>query len=165
MPPSVLGFVDYVGFNGPAATALVTTVALANRPLFLCGFWIFYISERHLTGFIKTIIREPRPLGYDLDKFKDDGYYTGLDQYGMPSQHSAGTWLATLYTFMVSHNPHVLALQLMLTYNTMRQRYMFHKHYLHQLGAGGVLGAVLAWSAFSLFSGITGSVHAIQSLF
>jgi membrane-associated phospholipid phosphatase len=143
----ILGLADYLGFMGPKVAELVTIVALCNRPAYLLTYFVFFKVQKKINHYLKDHIKEPRPTGYNMEKYADGGNYGPGDQYGMPSEHSTATTYSTAYLWLVATPPQFVAVQALVTMNTWRQRYVFHKHYIHQMAVGAIVGVATAYAA------------------
>lgn len=142
-----MNLVDHLGYNGGAVTAIINIVALTDQLKYLVSFVLFYYVEYFVVGMMKRIIEEPRPTGYSDKKYDDGGEYVGMALYGMPSGHSSAVWYSTVYLWLVKRSPYLLILQLAICFNTMYQRWAFHKHSIEQLLVGALVGGSIAFVA------------------
>ena len=143
-----MNIVEYVGYNGPSITIIITLLNLLDQKKYLGTFAIFYFVEYYVVGMMKTMLKEPRPIGYLEKRYDDGGVYTGIALYGMPSGHSSAVWYSTVFLWLVKRSPYLLILDLALCVNTMYQRWAFRKHSVVQLFVGFLVGGSIAWFAF-----------------
>ena len=143
-----MNLVEYTGYHGPHISLLINTVALLDQKKYLASFVLFYLVDYRIVGSMKNWIKEPRPVGFLDNKYRDGGDYTeGAMTYGMPSGHSAIIWYSTVYLWLVKQSPTLLVIELALTANTMYQRWAFRKHTIAQLVVGALVGGGVAWIA------------------
>ena len=140
-----MNVVEYVGYNGPTITIIITIFNLLDQTKYLVSFILFYFVEYYVVGMMKTVLKEPRPDGYLEKQYDDGGDYEGVSFYGMPSGHSSAVWYSTVFLWLVKKTPYLLILQLAICFNTMYQRWVFRKHSVAQLFVGALVGGSIAW--------------------
>ena len=145
-----MNIIEKAGFYGPNITIIINIIALLDQPKYFATFILFYCFQYYLNGMMKNVLREPRPKGYLDKKYDDYGYYHGIEGYGMPSGHSSDVWFCTIFLWLVKNSPYLLILELAICFNTMYQRWSFHKHSIQQISIGTLVGASIAWFAFTI---------------
>jgi membrane-associated phospholipid phosphatase len=142
-----MNLIEHIGYKGVTVIAIINIFALMNQCKYLVSFILFYYVQYFVVGMMKHIIKEPRPVGFLYKKYSDGGVYDGTSLYGMPSGHSSAVWYSTVYLWLVKRSPYLLILQLTICFNTMYQRWAFHKHSIEQLLAGALVGGSIAFIA------------------
>jgi membrane-associated phospholipid phosphatase len=145
-----INILEYLGFQGPILTLVITAVALLKRSTYLALFLVCYFVQYGIVVLLKQIIRQPRPSGYQDSRNHDTGYYQGLEQYGMPSGHSSGVWYCTVFLWLAKGSPYITMVELGICALTMYQRVAFHKHTTEQVLAGALVGSAVAWVVINM---------------
>ncbi len=142
-----MNFFDYIGYNGPIISIMITVVSLLDQKKYLVGFAVFYYVEYVVVGFLKQVIKQPRPNGYLDKQYDDTGDYTGIARYGWPSGHSSAVFYSTVFLWLVKKSPYLLIVELAICTLTLYQRWLFRKHSIEQLAAGAFVGGAIAFIA------------------
>ena len=145
-----MNIIDQIGYYGPNINLSINLIALLDQPKYFGAFIVFYCFQYYIIGMMKEVLREPRPKGYADKKNEDYGKYEGIAFYGMPSGHSSNVWFCTIFLWLVKKSPYLLILELFVCFNTMFQRWSYKKHSIEQISIGTLVGASIAWFAFTL---------------
>jgi membrane-associated phospholipid phosphatase len=153
---------NYVGYMGPIITSGITTIIILENTKYLIGFIIGGFLNYYLNGFIKLMIKQPRPT--NPVHYIDDDLITGTQTYGMPSGHAQITTYALVFLYLInktqnkSQNKTWLLLSVFVYGLTIYQRWSFRRHTLEQLAIGTIIGASFAqityWTIKNIWNNI-----------
>lgn len=133
---------DYLGYFGPVIISVVLCIILRKRPNMLLLYVFFLIINTVANGLLKLLIGESRPVEQRfLTHFEKE---TDSHTYGMPSGHAQSVSYTIAFVYLFSHSPSVLVGVSFIGALTLYQRYKFSRHYVSQLLAGMVIGALIA---------------------
>jgi len=84
-------------------------------------------------------------------------YYTGIQEYGMPSGHSQLAFGLVTYSYLVKQSTMNMIGGMFIISLTLYQRWKYKRHSIEQLGIGAVVGILVAYIGYTLITmGITG---------
>jgi len=141
-----MNFIDRIGNRNPEILLLLNSFILLDQQKYLGIYLLFWIVDYYIIKFTKSIIKEPRPIGFSYKK-NDDGHDYS-NSYGMPSGHSGLVFYSTVYLWLVKKSISILILELFMCFITLYQRYSYKKHTIQQLFAGALLGSTIAFFAY-----------------
>ena len=139
-------YLDLLGFYGPAILGLLNLLCLWCYNSYFSAFIIGYIGSFFLNGFLKHIIREPRPANQRHINEHDRPNHA--DRFGMPSGHAQMTGYAITFLYLVVRNPCLLVISVFIGALTVFQRYAYRRHTATQLFAGLTVGATTAYMLY-----------------
>jgi membrane-associated phospholipid phosphatase len=141
-----MNIIDKIGNRNPEILLLINSIVLLDQKKYLGIYLLFFIINYYLIGFIKNLIKEPRPIGFSDSKYYDGGDYS--KSYGMPSGHSGLVFYSTMFLWLVKKSTPLLIFELFMCAITIYQRYTYKKHTIEQLFAGALLGSTVAFIAY-----------------
>ena len=142
--------IDYIGFQGPIITSIITTITLLDRLPYLYIFIIGVILNNSLNEILKYLIKQPRPS--NPKSYIDDKFITGPHIFGMPSGHAQTTSFAIIFLYLTQRKINTqlplyniwLPLSVFIYILTVYQRWSFRRHTIEQLVIGTIVGATFA---------------------
>lgn len=155
LPPPAIYMLDLIGLFGPVILFVVNIWYLwGNRIYWIWNIALFFINM-NINGALKDWIREPRPEGgRSMTTYET---YKGVQEYGMPSGHSQLAFGLVTYSYLVKPDTMYLIGGISIICLTLYQRWKYKRHSIEQLGAGAVVGIVVAYIGYALITmGITG---------
>lgn len=142
--------IDYIGFHGPILLIFIHIFFLWNQSKYLYVYIIFIFVNKYLNKFLKLLIKQDRPAGYNINHEYELLEYKGVEKYGMPSGHSQSIFFSTAYAWFVKKSPTLLIIDLFISALTVYQRWENNRHTLLQLFIGAIIGIFIAFFAFSI---------------
>jgi membrane-associated phospholipid phosphatase len=136
-----------MGFYAPLLIVFLNVAFLFRRGLYLWVYLIFFFINTWINKGLKTIIREPRPNGYDTNLENPDLKYRGVEVYGMPSGHSQSIFYSVAYLWFVLESVPLLLFGLFVCAITLYQRWKQNRHTLSQLIGGAICGILVAYGS------------------
>jgi membrane-associated phospholipid phosphatase len=137
---------DFIGVSGQILTAIITAIALLERPPYLIAFIVGTFLNEIVNSILKTSIKEDRPR--NPVHYIDEA--VGADIYGMPSGHAQTTFFAITYLYLVKAPPTIILICLFIGILTLYQRWSFRRHTIEQLVAGVIVGIIMANIVYQL---------------
>jgi membrane-associated phospholipid phosphatase len=139
-------YLDLLGFYGPAILGMLNLLCLWSHRYYFSTFIVGYIGSVLLNGFLKHIIREPRPTNQrHINEYDNPNH---ADRFGMPSGHAQLTGYAVTFLYLVVRNPCLLVVSIFIGALTIFQRYAYRRHTATQLVAGLTVGAITAYMLY-----------------
>ena len=135
-------WIDYIGYLGPVLLFLITLIVLINKKIYLTYYIIGSILNFILNLLLKGIIQDPRP-NQDKKLFEilhKNNQRIGSDKYGMPSGHAQSVAFSLIFIYLVTHNPILVNIYLVITVLTIYQRNKYNNHTIGQLVIGIITG-------------------------
>ena len=154
---------DCIGVYTPTILFFTSALLLRNQLKYLYIFTSGYFLNFILNVLLKLFIKEPRPSNdkKHLEIGVHNGLRVGFDKYGMPSGHAQICGYCLTFITLVLNNPTVTGLYLILTTNTLLQRYFYNNHTALQLTIGFIVGTSVGYLMYSIGNKyIKGSIRA-----
>jgi membrane-associated phospholipid phosphatase len=136
-----------IALYGDKMAAILTTIAIFQSPLFVCGFIAGWFLNRELNKVLKSFFKETRP---NDSKWKVNEDETP-EKWGFPSGHAQTVFYS--FVFLLLKCPRktpFLILSAAILILTLIQRYMYYYHTAPQLLGGGVIGASVAAGVYAI---------------
>lgn len=142
--------IDFIGAQTPGILFTLSLFFLRNQIRFLYFFTSGFILNLIINILLKICIKEPRP---NTDKKVLEigivnGARVGFDKYGMPSGHAQTAGFCLTFISLVLRSPFITGLYLILTTNTIFQRYLYNNHTAFQLIIGLLVGIIFGYLYF-----------------
>jgi membrane-associated phospholipid phosphatase len=139
---------DSIFYEGFFILSIINTVSLWNQKKELITYFIFYVFNSMLNEFLKRIIREPRPKGFEKNIELTAIPYGGIHHYGMPSGHSQSCFFSLVFLWLVTRSYILFIIEFIICLLTVFQRWKNKKHTIEQLGLGAIVGSLFAYIAY-----------------
>jgi membrane-associated phospholipid phosphatase len=143
---------DYIGLFAPIILLFVSLFLLRNKKKYLYFFFYGFILNNILNIILKVAIKEPRPT--DEQKVIEIGIANGarisFDKFGMPSGHAQNCAYCLAFITMVLYDPLITAIYIVLTFNTLFQRYLYNNHTILQLVIGSFIGLLFGFITYTI---------------
>jgi hypothetical protein len=130
--------VEKLGAFGPWIICSIIAVQLLNQFPYFISFLFFYVMNTMLNDWLKTTIREPRPV-----ELSDE-------TYGMPSYHAQMVFYGICFFYQVKRSVFWTLLLLFIAGVTLYQRWKDKYHSVEQLMVGSVIGSLVAVAGFQM---------------
>lgn len=139
--------VDHIGYNGPIILIFLSSILLRNKRKYLFVYWVGSFINLLFNYLLKIIIKEPRPNedNKSLEWLNYDRIRNDIDKYGMPSGHAQMMFFSVAFIYHVLKDIKLLLLFLILSLNTIKQRYNYKNHTFNQLMAGSIFGSIIGY--------------------
>jgi membrane-associated phospholipid phosphatase len=144
---------------GPFYLIILSWILLWDKNTLFFYYTVGLFLDTILNLFLKGIFKQPRPLE-DTQKFnlaithgKRFLFKNGIpyDIFGMPSGHSQSVLYSTIFMFFaLKKKSNILYIYYIIAALTMIQRIYSNNHYLYQVIAGGLIGALVGYTMFFL---------------
>ena len=144
---------------GPFYLIILSWILLWDKNTLFFYYTVGIFLDTILNLFLKGIIKQPRPYE-DPQKFnlaithgKRFLFKNGIpyDIFGMPSGHSQSVLYSTIFMFFaLKKKSNILYIYYIIAALTMIQRIYSNNHYLYQVIAGGLIGALVGYIMFFL---------------
>jgi membrane-associated phospholipid phosphatase len=145
---SIVYFLDNIGYYGPIILFFIVCYFLWKRPKYLQLYIICFFLNTFINKCLKLIFREPRPDNpIEFAKFEN---YKNEELYGMPSGHAQSAFFSIVYLYNLQESVSVLLATLFIGCVTLYQRWKYRRHTAKQLIVGSSIGALFAWTIYSL---------------
>jgi len=143
---------DYVGLYTPIILFVLTLFLLRNMKVYLRFFIYGFLLNNILNIILKLAIKEPRPTKDQktIEIGITNGALISFDKFGMPSGHAQTCGYCLLFVAMALHDPYIIALYLILSFNSMFQRYSYNNHTVLQLIVGIIIGAIFGYITYTV---------------
>lgn len=147
-----MDILDILGYYGPNILILGNIWFLRYRLFHVFLFLVYTCIALFIVIQMKVMIKEPRPYGYhsyhNHEWMALYATYNGVEQYGMPSGHSALVFFSLFYLWWMKPMPWYMIFGLFISGLTVAQRYKYRKHSISQLVVGALLGVGLSYVAY-----------------
>ena len=140
--------VDHIGFNGPIIISIIVLYFLRKNSSYLYAFILGSCANVFLNKILKIFFRQNRPDGAVISDQEPSSFYTGEEQYGMPSGHMQIAAFALVYYYLLKRNWTITMILLLITILTFYQRLVSRHHTIEQLFTGLTVGSVFAYLLF-----------------
>ncbi len=142
--------IDHIGFNGPILLFVLSAILLRNKRRTMFIYIVGSIINVLINYFLKMTIKEPRPIedNIELEWINMRNKREDVDKYGMPSGHAQMVWFSTVFVFCVLKDYTWLFLFLLISLNTVFQRFHYNNHTLTQLLIGSIIGMLFGYILF-----------------
>lgn len=146
--------IDYIGVYGPIIVFMLTLLLLRNTYNYLLYFVVGFILNIIINIVLKLTIKEPRPSNDNkaIEIGINNGQRVSFDKFGMPSGHAQIMSFILVFITMVLKNPYITTIYLLITTNSLFQRYLYNNHTLLQLIIGFMLGGIFGYITFIIAS-------------
>jgi membrane-associated phospholipid phosphatase len=144
---------------GPFYLIILSWVLLWDKNTLFFYYTVGLFLDTILNLFLKGVFKHPRPYE-DTQKFnlaithgKRFIFKNGMpyDIFGMPSGHSQSVIFSTIFMyFALKKKSNLLYVYYIIAILTMLQRIYSNNHYLYQVIAGGLIGALVGYTMFFL---------------
>ena len=155
MPSSIIYLLDLNGLFGPLIIFAASLWQLWGNSIYWIGNIILLFINMNINDVLKEWIKGPRPVGgRSMTTYE---YYTGIQEYGMPSGHSQLAFGLVTYSYLVKQSTMNMIGGMFIISLTLYQRWKYKRHSIEQLGIGAVVGILVAYIGYTLITmGITG---------
>jgi membrane-associated phospholipid phosphatase len=139
----LVNIIHHIGYNGPIILLFLSSVFLRNKRKMLFIYWVGSFINVLINYLLKMIIKEPRPLedNVDIEWINRNG----IDKYGMPSGHAQMVFFSCSFLYYVLNDVKLLLLFLLISINTISQRYSYKNHTFNQLIIGSIVGSLVGY--------------------
>jgi len=144
---TAMKMIEWLGFYAPLLMITVNVFFLANRGVYLWVYLLFFFVNQWINKGLKSLIREPRPNGYDTHLENPDLKYRGVEVYGMPSGHSQSIFYSVAYLWFTIESIPLLLTGLFVCAITLYQRWKQNRHTISQLMGGAICGIFVAYGS------------------
>jgi undecaprenyl-diphosphatase len=144
---------------GPIYLIILSWILLWDKKTLFFYYTVGLFLDNIINLFLKGIFKHPRPYE-DPQKFnlaithgKRFIFKNGIpyDIFGMPSGHSQSVLFSTVFMyFALKQKSNILYIYYIIAALTMIQRIYSNNHYLYQVIAGGLIGALVGYIMFFL---------------
>lgn len=139
--------IDFIGFNGPYITCIITAVRLLTRYQYLIAYILFYYTNEQINKILKLIIKQERPT--NGQSFANEKY-EGPHKYGFPSGHSQSIFFSLSFLYLVTNSKFLLLVTGSIATLTLYQRWFSRKHTVEQLFAGSAVGSLNGYLSYRI---------------
>lgn len=143
---------DYVGLFAPIILLFLSLFLLRNKKKYLYFFFYGFMLNNILNIILKVAIKEPRPT--EEQKVIEIGIANGarisFDKFGMPSGHAQNCAYCLAFITLVLYDPLITAIYIVLTFNTLFQRYLYNNHTILQLVIGSFIGLLFGFITYTI---------------
>lgn len=145
-----LYMIDLIGYYGPELLFISSVILLYKKTNYLFFYIIGFILDTILNFILKGIIKQPRPKGdYNIfNPLEKHSPHIMSDIYGMPSGHAQRVFYSTVFIYLVFKNTNITFLYIFISILTLIQRVKYQNHFVTQVIAGAVVGAIIAYYMF-----------------
>ena len=140
----LVNIIDHIGYNGPIILTFLTSLFLRNKRKMLFIYLVGSVINVLINYLLKMLIKEPRPLEDNID-LEWINNRNGVDKYGMPSGHAQMIFFSCSFLYYVLNDVKLLLLFLLISINTIRQRYNYKNHTFNQLFVGSIVGSLVGY--------------------
>ena len=140
---------DQFAFQGPLIISIIVVYFLRNKSPYLWTFIIGSCANVFLNKILKLFFRQDLPTNPVISSLEPQSFYTGEEQYGMPSGHMQIAAFALVYYYLLKRNWTITMIFLLITILTFYQRLISRHHTVEQLLAGLTVGSIFAYMLFS----------------
>ncbi len=155
----IVNYLSKVFSFGPFYLISLSWILLWDKNTLFFYYTVGLFLDTILNLILKGIFKHPRPLE-DPQKFnlaithgKKYLYKNGIpfNIFGMPSGHSQSVLYSTIFMFFaLKKKSDILYIYYIIAGLTMIQRIYSNNHYLYQVIAGGIIGALVGYTMFFL---------------
>ena len=143
---------DYIGLFAPIILFFLSLFLLRNNKKYLYFFFYGFILNNILNIILKVAIKEPRPTAER--KVIEIGIANeariSFDKFGMPSGHAQNCAYCLAFITMVLNDPFITAFYIVITFNTLFQRYLYNNHTILQLVIGSFIGLLFGFIIYTI---------------
>ena len=143
---------DYIGLFAPIILFFLSLFLLRNNKKYLYFFFYGFILNNILNIILKVAIKEPRPT--TERKVIEIGITNeariSFDKFGMPSGHAQNCAYCLAFITMVLNDPFITAFYIVITFNTLFQRYLYNNHTILQLVIGTFIGLFFGYITYTI---------------
>jgi membrane-associated phospholipid phosphatase len=143
---------DYIGLFAPIILFFLSLFLLRNNKKYLYFFFYGFILNNILNIILKVAIKEPRPT--TERKVIEIGIANeariSFDKFGMPSGHAQNCAYCLVFITMVLNDPFITAFYIVITFNTLFQRYLYNNHTILQLVIGSFIGLFFGYTIYTI---------------
>jgi membrane-associated phospholipid phosphatase len=130
--------IEFYARYSPVILLVVSTMLLMHKKILCVVFLLGYCLNEWINITLKQLIHEKRPG------------LTERDGYGMPSGHAQALMYSTLFIHLALRNAWITAAFIVTTIISMSQCILYQYHTINQLIVGGGIGALIAYSIFTV---------------
>ena len=143
---------DYIGLYTPTILLFLTIFFLRNQLKYMYFFVFGFILNFILNILLKLAIKEPRPSDdrKNIEIGIVNGVRVGFDKYGMPSGHAQICGYCLSFVLLTLNSPFITGLYLVLTTNSLMQRYLYNNHTILQLTIGLIIGVLFGFIMYKI---------------
>lgn len=143
---SIAPVFDYIGFQGPIITSVITFVSLLQNPPYLFTFIVGSFLNYWLNLVLKILIKQPRPS--NPIAYIQDHIYKGSNVYGMPSGHAQISFFSITFLYLTKKSFTLFLVSLFIGCLTLYQRWKFRRHTVEQLIIGTITGSTFSYMMY-----------------
>lgn len=153
---AIRNYIDYIGVIGPIILIITSIILLINKNILLYFYVGGIIVNTILNLFLKITIKHPRPKEDKIlfEIASNNGKRISIDRYGMPSGHSQSVGFSCMFLYLACKNMYIIWFYLIISLNTMFQRFNYKSHTMLQIIIGFSIGAIMGYFTFILSKNI-----------
>jgi len=143
---------DYIGLFAPIILLFLSLFLLRNKKKYLYYFFYGFVLNNILNIILKVAIKEPRPTTEQkvIEIGIANGARISFDKFGMPSGHAQNCSYCLAFITMVFYDPFITAFYIVITFNTLFQRYLYNNHTILQLIIGCFIGLLFGFIIYNI---------------
>jgi membrane-associated phospholipid phosphatase len=143
---------DYIGLFAPIILLFLSLFLLRNKKKYLYYFFYGFVLNNILNIILKVAIKEPRPTTEQkvIEIGIANGARISFDKFGMPSGHAQNCAYCLAFITMVFYDPFITAFYIVITFNTLFQRYLYNNHTILQLIIGCFIGLLFGFIIYNI---------------
>jgi membrane-associated phospholipid phosphatase len=143
---------DYIGLFAPIILLFLSLFLLRNKKKYLYYFFYGFLLNNILNIILKVAIKEPRPTSEQkvIEIGIANGARISFDKFGMPSGHAQNCAYCLAFITMVFYDPLITAFYIVITFNTLFQRYLYSNHTILQLIIGCFIGLLFGFIIYNI---------------
>ena len=143
---------DYIGLFAPIILLFLSLFLLRNKKKYLYFFFYGFMLNNILNIILKVAIKEPRPTSEQkvIEIGIANGARISFDKFGMPSGHAQNCAYCLAFITMVFYDPLITAFYIVITFNTLFQRYLYSNHTILQLIIGCFIGLLFGFIIYNI---------------
>jgi membrane-associated phospholipid phosphatase len=143
---------DYIGLFAPIILLFLSLFLLRNKKKYLYYFFYGFVLNNILNIILKVAIKEPRPTTEQkvIEIGIANGARISFDKFGMPSGHAQNCSYCLAFITMVFYDPLITAFYIVITFNTLFQRYLYSNHTILQLIIGCFIGLLFGFVIYNI---------------
>lgn len=144
-------FIDYIGLYAPIILFGLSVFLLRNMQTYLHFFIYGFVLNNILNIILKLAIKEPRP-SQDQKAIEigiANGARISFDKFGMPSGHAQTCGYCLSFIALTLNDPYIITLYLIISINSLFQRYSYNNHTILQLIIGIIIGIIFGYVVYT----------------
>ena len=140
-----------VGYFGDKIVFLIICLLFLNQPKFFISYIFFSIINIIINKYLINVIKEKNPS--NPIKFLASDTFS-KHRYGMPSIHCQNIFFSIMYSYLILKQWLLLLITGIIGIIVIYERYIFRDHTMGQLIYGALLGLIIGYISYFIFSNI-----------